>query len=152
MRPYTYLGVTVDVCPACGGIWFEEGELRRVMHVDPVALTSLEDRVVPEIQAGEAGETERRCPDCGAVLHPYRYLYNSPIQLDACEQCSGMWVDDGELRKMAQWIQAPLTEEEKARIAVARYGIEHEAEMQRQKSLQNMFSVLRMRVLPWLRY
>src|SRR5688500_3979709 len=109
MHQETILGVQVDTCPNCAGIWFDKDELKQIQESDERAFPALEDRFVPPLRPGPHEAEERRCPQCDAILTPYRYMYDSPVRLDICDFCSGVWVDDGELRKMYQWSHRPLT-------------------------------------------
>jgi Zn-finger nucleic acid-binding protein len=146
MRQETILGIKIDTCPTCAGIWFDVEELKRLQQMDELAFPALEDRFVPQIQSGPAKLDERRCPQCDALLTAYRYMYDSPIELDICDFCSGLWVEDKELHRMYQWCHAPLTTEEEQQIALARYQSEHDELMLRQENLRYFFSLLRRRL------
>jgi uncharacterized protein len=93
----SYLEIELDICPACAGIWFDEGELRRLQQIGTDQLPSLDRKHVPQIfkSSDEAGS--RRCPSCQSVLKPHRYMYATQIVLDGCDSCHGVWVQDGEL-------------------------------------------------------
>jgi len=149
MRQETYHGVTIDACPRCAGMWFDEGELGRVMSTDPIALIELEDEHIPQVQAHARENPERRCPDCGRLLDRYRYMYNSPIDLDTCGTCSGFWVDDAELRKIQDWLddaRHPIGADAQRRAeletAIAEFAAEHEQTMFRLNSLRGLFTLL----------
>jgi Zn-finger nucleic acid-binding protein len=151
MEVQRYYGVTVDVCPACAGLWLDEGELRALMQIDPLILLSIEDRALPDVQYNPDETVQRRCPRCAIPLHPYRYLYDSPVELDGCEQCHGIWVDNGELRKVYAELQARqgVDEEERRRIAIAQYEIQSQQQVERANWLASLFSLLRKRVPPF---
>ncbi|MCH8275248.1 MAG: zf-TFIIB domain-containing protein [Armatimonadetes bacterium] len=152
METQTHLGVNLDVCPKCAGIWFDDGELRRIRKMGPDSLGALDDEVKPEIPDETQPESKRHCPNCDGPLYRYRYLYTSPIELDACRACGGCWVEDGELKKMQQFLGEekgkPLTPEEMKRIAVAKLDMELEDRVARASSLTQLFQAFRMRV-PW---
>lgn len=150
MTPTTYGDVALDTCGDCGGIWFDEGELKRAMLEDALALAALEDRVAPGIAPLVEPARNRRCPDCERVLDRFRYLYDSPVQLDMCGTCGGTWVEDGELRKMDAWLRGNMTagleagrrwtpeQEKKLAEAVAI----HERELGRQRMLCGLFATI----------
>ena len=146
-----YYNVAVDVCPACAGVWLDEGELRSLMQADPLILLSIEDRALPDVQYDPEEVVQRRCPRCAIPLHPYRYLYDSPVELDGCAQCHGIWIEDGELRKMFEELHAreSADEEERRRVAIAQYGIQSQQQVQRANRLAALFSLLRKRVPPF---
>src|SRR5437016_4634835 len=102
LRTENHFGVNLDVCPLCAGIWFDEGELGRVLHGGSAALVDLDEELVPEIHHKPELESRRECPVCRQPLSRYHYLYSSPIELDACAACNGFWVDDGELNKIQE--------------------------------------------------
>ncbi len=140
-----YHGVAVDICPACAGIWFDDGEMRSLLQRDPVCLLSIEEDAVPRLERREGPAKLRRCPQCDCVLDPYQYAYDSPVQLDGCPGCHGIWVEDGELAKMRQHVdqceRVDSLEERKA-MALAEFGLEHEREMRRQANVLSFFKHL----------
>lgn len=89
--------VEVDGCPGCGGVWFDDKELTAVAQTHAVQLGVLEDR----FQAGQPAGGRRgtmQCPTCQHALAEFEFKHSPGIKLDACQQCKGIWVDDGELR------------------------------------------------------
>ncbi len=153
MQVQRYYGVNVDVCPACAGVWFDEAELRALMQVDPLILLSIEENAVPDVVYSPEETVDRRCPRCAIRLHPYRYLYDSPIELDGCDQCHGFWVENGELRHVHEELLARRhstpREEEQRRLAIARYAIESQEQVERANMLASLFTLLRKRVPPF---
>lgn len=143
MKQETVLGVQVDTCATCAGVWFDKDELKQLQQRDELAFPALEDRFLPPLPAVAERANELRCPDCDALLTPYQYMYDSPIQLDICDFCSGIWVDDGELDKMYQWNQAPITTTEEHRIALAHYQSEHGETVRRTENLGRFCSLYR---------
>jgi len=123
-------GVRVDTCQTCAGIWFDAGELKQLRSSGPSAWVDLESRVAPRTEETTAspGHMMKTCPQCSLPMHAYRFLYNSNITLDECNQCGGIWVDDNELAAMAEYLaqaekelsglpKGMLTPEEMDRIA-----------------------------------
>src|SRR5580700_796715 len=104
MTAETITGVTLDACSTCAGIWFDAGEMKRVMQSDPIALIDLDEDHMPSEPQCHPGGSTRRCPNCERVMDRIRYMYDSPIQLDSCETCFGLWVEHGELCKMQEWL------------------------------------------------
>src|SRR5437867_9175120 len=99
LKVETYSGLQVDGCPVCGGVWLDPGELKKLVQ-DPVALEAVETENIPQAQPADSANSDRRCPKCEAGLESYNYAYNTPIVLDSCVSCSGIWVQDGELAKI----------------------------------------------------
>lgn len=75
----------VDVCPACGGVWFDKGEIAKAARDREV------ERLIVAYAAGDAGVM---CPRCGGgmVRRPV-----ADAVLDVCPNCKGVWMDAGEL-------------------------------------------------------
>ena len=92
------LGLELDKCHKCDGIWFDRGELERIRES---ARDDIEE--VLEEKYGDPAYTPgrprgyMRCPRCGARLQQQRYTYVNPVRIDRCEKCLGFWVDDTEL-------------------------------------------------------
>jgi Zn-finger nucleic acid-binding protein len=99
-----FMGVQIDTCTACAGIWFDNGELRRLMQAHPHALLALEEHIVPTAERNRVAPSRRLCPVCHIPLFRFLYHYDSPVELDTCESCSGVWVEDGELRAIQDWL------------------------------------------------
>ncbi len=92
LEPKMLLGVEVDQCPRCTGIWLDAGELEPLLNAmtPPPAL----DRTAPTCADDEA---PMRCPRCGAVA----VLVATPAaQINRCSACQGLWLDAHELSKL----------------------------------------------------
>jgi Zn-finger nucleic acid-binding protein len=138
----------VDVCPQCAGVWFDAGELRQIMQSDPVALIDLEEQNVPIAPMQHPADAALRCPQCDRVLDRFHYTYSSPIELHRCDGCDGIWVEDGELKKMERWLHQARygdtggrLEAEKA-MAIAQMGVEHERTMSRLAGITAMCKLI----------
>lgn len=98
--------VQLDDCPQCGGIWFDDGELKKLQAIgDELSLHSLEGQAKPDKDVITSELEAKLCPICNERLTPYRYMYSSDVLLDECDECYGVWVQDGELEKMAQYLE-----------------------------------------------
>jgi len=96
----------IDVCPHCGGTFFDRGELRdtldRVLTTGEVPDAPLElDRQAVSVRRLQ--EADRACPRCAVPMNKFNYCYDSNIILDRCGQCGGIWADRGEVLKCAQY-------------------------------------------------
>jgi len=85
--------VRYDVCEACGGIWFDRGEMdAMVVQWHP----SVEDASRDETK--DVSEPSVRCPRCeNQMLNKVVFMNYSKIVLDHCRGCHGFWLDGGEL-------------------------------------------------------
>lgn len=83
-------GVTVDFCSGCKGVWFERGELGRMVELS---------KDVPDLDASlkASRDTNLPCPKCKQVLKEFRYSRLNSLLVDYCTKCEGLWLDAGEL-------------------------------------------------------
>lgn len=112
-------GVQVDACPKCGGIWFDGGELARLAQSRPGCLTGLEHGHDPPAAPPQEALriTGRPCPVCRAAMREFQFPWAPGIRLDGCNQCHGIWADDGELAG----IEALAVEHRRQTAAAAHY-------------------------------
>jgi Zn-finger nucleic acid-binding protein len=119
------------------------------MQADPLALITLEEEHLPQVLRQPDANTDRRCPECQGLLDRYKYAYDSPITLDACGSCEGVWVEDGELAKIDQLLwqcRHPATPEATLQAnkerALAEMSAEHEQAMGRLARLRGLCTML----------
>lgn len=82
--------VNVDVCLQCHGTFLDGLELRRVIGEQGLALAL----------GSEHGANPEKvvCPACGASM----FLDTvGDVELDHCPECLGVWLDAGEIERLA---------------------------------------------------
>ena len=85
-----------DICEACGGLWLDKGELDRMAFE---VEGSAEASSATPVECGE--EPAHPCPRCeGVALHKVKFLDESEITLDRCDNCGGFWLDGGEIDRV----------------------------------------------------
>lgn len=111
LRVFEVEGLQLDTCPACRGIWFDGGELEGV--VAKGALQALLDGAAgrPGQCKGCGAKLERvaECPKCRLAAPACPECGNAPLSVgtvrgvavDVCTPCGGLWLDAGELEKIA---------------------------------------------------
>jgi hypothetical protein len=88
--------VTVDVCQGgCGGIWFDNFELKRVNN-------EFEGEALLHVQRDDHRlvdyEQRRNCPRCrNIVMMRHYFSERRQVEIDTCPNCGGVWLDAGEL-------------------------------------------------------
>ena len=93
------MGVELDKCHKCDGIWFDRGELE---HLRDAKIEGIEEVIEkkygdPEFEEG-APKGYMHCPRCDdGRLNRFLYTYVNPVHVDRCGKCMGIWLDDGEL-------------------------------------------------------
>ncbi|MBN2319995.1 MAG: M48 family metalloprotease, partial [Acidobacteria bacterium] len=90
----TRQGVEVDVCPTCGGVWLDKGEIF-YFSKEPKKLQA-------EIAAAlrHPGPSRRRNPRTGTPLQTLS-IFQGRLEIDYCPESGGIWLDQGELEKIA---------------------------------------------------
>ena len=104
MDPLDFRSIHLDDCPQCGGIWFDDGELKKIQSMgDELAIQSLEAAATPAPDTVMQEVERKLCPVCNERLVPYHYMYSSNIELDQCDNFYGVWVQECELQKMDEY-------------------------------------------------
>jgi len=85
--------VEVDFCPACRGCWLDQGELELILQRTGGAAAA------EGTAAGRRGK--RRCPHCRRPMR-VRPFPGTAVEVDACPQGHGIWLDGGELPAIAR--------------------------------------------------
>lgn len=113
-------GIPFDHCPACHGLWVRAIELERLVAARPGGLLA-EDRrngLAARAQCGSAGAGDPPggliCPHCrGVPLIKLNSRIRPGTLIDSCTVCFGVWLDPGELGRLASrgllgWLSAWL--------------------------------------------
>jgi len=102
--------VKVDVCEGgCGGIWLDAFELQRVDDEEEEAGARLlaierDEQIVVDVMR------KRDCPRCTHIkLQRHFFSAKRQVEVDQCPNCSGYWLDAGELAKIRA--EKAMTEE-----------------------------------------
>jgi Zn-finger nucleic acid-binding protein len=80
------VGVRIDHCPQCKGVWFDAQELETALDV-----ASKELRLPAKARESES----MYCPRCLSPLYHFEYP-QTLVQVDMCKDCRGLWLDGGE--------------------------------------------------------
>jgi Zn-finger nucleic acid-binding protein len=91
----TYAGVEVDLCPRCGGLWLDKGEIERIGQATSAQLEELKRLLLGDPKnRPAASDLTTACPACTGTL---KEVVLGPIKVDFCVRCHGVWLDRGEL-------------------------------------------------------
>ena len=100
----TFQGLEVDLCPKCGGLWLDRGEITRAAKLPPTELSRLRG-----LLTGAGGpppvptENKAPCPACPGTLSE---VVLGTVHVDYCGKCHGLFLDRGELEAAVQAVQA----------------------------------------------
>jgi len=103
-------GLHIERCARCLGLFFNPGELERVLNdsgsdvsdVDGHRLRAIADDAYPQ-QARQVRYVS--CPVCGELMNRRNYGAASGVVIDACRK-HGLWLDGGELGHILKWAKA----------------------------------------------
>ena len=93
--------IIVDICKnGCGGIWFDRGELFKVdnsQESEGLLLLNIKKASQEKLNFNP----EKFCPICeGVKMRTHFYSPKQNAEVDECDKCGGIWLDDSELEKI----------------------------------------------------
>jgi uncharacterized protein len=119
----------IDICPSCHGVWLDKGELEKLIETHaPIfngagqadenlsKFIEMEKTTDLTNKDEKLWEGEIECPICGKLMQKSRYAVTSDIVIDSCQQGCGVWLDKGEILRIADYLttaEKPLTQEQK---------------------------------------
>ncbi len=110
LEPVVVDGTEVDRCPACGGVWFDKGELGAALRTATRQLEPLVGEGSAPVRPGGPGPALANDPDRvrGPCPRDRRELLAvesarcPELTVDQCSICGGIWLDGGELASLRQ--------------------------------------------------
>ncbi len=115
LQEMTVGDVVVDVCKGgCGGVWFDNFELKKFDEPHESAGEALLD--IERDESLFVDHTKRlKCPKCDdVVMMRHFFSVKKGVEVDECPGCASFWLDAGELRKIRGLFK---TEEERHEAA-----------------------------------
>jgi uncharacterized protein len=90
------MGIEIDKCRVCKGIWLDTGEIEAIMgevRLESTGVGKIPSHAPPESTPARAG-----CPRCSVPLVRWTNTPESlkDVFLDFCPECNGIWFDKGE--------------------------------------------------------
>ncbi len=104
LKEVPFEGVKVDTCPSCKGYWFEKDELRKAKDEKEETLSWMDVDLWDSEEKFRISKEGSLCPDCGLPLYEVNYG-DSNIKVDVCNMCEGIWLDEGEFKKVVKYLQ-----------------------------------------------
>ena len=86
--------IEVDLCPSCGGLWLDHGEIERLGRGQSGDLSKLNKELTGSPKPEPPSETKTHCPACPGQLNE---VVLGPVHVDYCGKCHGVFLDKGEL-------------------------------------------------------
>ena len=97
-------GIELESCPECGGLWFDQGELRRAKDLALPDLHWKEFEIWKHEHHFDATADGLACPRCRQPMVHLRY-HETEVEIDHCPACSGVWLGRGELEAIVLALQ-----------------------------------------------
>lgn len=99
----------IERCPKGHGFFFNPGELEAVLNHKTEAAVRFDSAMIDQINA-DFGPRDReifyrKCPHCRERMSHLNFGGRSAVILDKCGT-HGLWLDAGELRRLAEWWRA----------------------------------------------
>lgn len=96
--------IEIDVCPGCGGTWYDRGELEAYLsaHADSVLPTNSAAVSRSQVAASTLRDTRAQylnCPRCRRLMTRRNYGRVSGVIVDVCGH-HGMFIDGDELQRI----------------------------------------------------
>lgn len=93
----TFEGLEVDLCPRCGGLWLDRGEITRAARLPETELSRLRS-LLTDVGGPPPLPTESSvpCPACDGNLAE---VVLGSVHVDYCAKCHGIFLDRGELEE-----------------------------------------------------
>jgi uncharacterized protein len=113
-------GILVDVSTGCGGVWFDNFELKKFDEQHEQAGQEL--LKVLEQYHQPVADLDRRlhCPkDKDIVMMRRFFSIKRSVSIDECPACGGIWLDPGELAEVRNLYKTEAEREEAGRKFIA---------------------------------
>lgn len=91
MMTVFYEGVAIQLCMSCKGIYLSKKKLEIIKDSREIDIP--EDTPIPR----NGPEVRRHCPKCDISMKKIKHGNIRTTMIDFCEDCSGLWLDKGEL-------------------------------------------------------
>jgi Zn-finger nucleic acid-binding protein len=86
--------VEVDLCPSCGGLWLDSGELEKLGKGSKDDVEKLRNALVGSEKPEPASDTTTPCVACDGKLKEMKL---GAVTIEFCGACHGIFLDKGEL-------------------------------------------------------
>jgi hypothetical protein len=113
----TFEGLEIDLCPKCGGLWLDRGEITRTAKLPTEELARLRT-----LLTGRSGpppvptENKAPCPACPGSLNE---VMLGDVHVDYCNKCHGLFLDKGELEQAIEAVHARARDTAAREIVIA---------------------------------
>ena len=100
----TFEGLEVDLCPSCGGLWLDRGEVTRAARLPAAEIERL--KVLLTRADGPTPPPAPRLLPCPACEGSLTEVVLGSVHVDYCPACHGIFLDRGELEEALAAVRA----------------------------------------------
>lgn len=111
-------GLSLNTCPTCQGLWFDNDELRRAKDLADPDLDWMDFEIWKHDERFEIEPRAGLCPRCVKPMVRLRYG-DTDVQIDFCTSCRGVWLDTQEFERLIRAL-----EEEASRKPASAYFLQ----------------------------
>ncbi len=104
LKEIPFEGVKVDSCSSCKGYWFEKDEFRKAKDEKEEKLSWMDIDLWENDEKFRISKDKLHCPDCSVPLYEVNYG-DSNVKVDVCNLCEGIWLDEGEFKKIVKHLK-----------------------------------------------
>jgi uncharacterized protein len=117
-----YDNIELDYCPACGGVWFDAGELELLLEAAHLGTDRAFLEGVAKSTEAKIDEKKRRCPVCRRKMKKVVINEEKNIVTDICLGGHGIWFDGGEVKCLVEALAEKSPEKAESRRALGFIG------------------------------
>lgn len=101
MSAHEVRSLRLDICPDCGGVWFDAGEFGTISTQGSRAVDAVVAEEAPDLKPAPQTAV-RHCPVCTTPLNNYHFAGTSAVLLSGCAQCAGIYLAHDDLVRLDQ--------------------------------------------------
>lgn len=100
MAPHYVRELRLDICSACGGVWFDAGEFGNINRRGSRALDAVVAEEPLNLTPAKDPNGPLSCPVCSVPLNRYHFAGTTAVMLAGCEKCAGIYLSHDDLVKL----------------------------------------------------
>jgi uncharacterized protein len=117
-----YESIELDYCAACGGVWFDAGELELLLEAAGLGNERSFLEGVAKSPESNVAEKKRRCPVCRRKMKKVMINEEKKIITDICMGGHGIWFDGGEVNALVKSLSEKSPEKAESKRALSFIG------------------------------
>ncbi len=98
-----YEDIILMKCNGCGSFYVKEYMFNELTSEPEKYADIIDDPDYKEYN--EQNKTKKKCPECGKKMEQHNFSWKSDIIIDVCTDCNSVWLDHGEIKKLAEYIE-----------------------------------------------